>query len=158
LIYKEGVVRTLADSGGKDKMQDLSVKAELDGLKLELERIIENSWSKETSSEPDWSPDNPAWGQCAVTALVIDDYFIGDIVWAEASLPDRRKKSHYFNKIKDKELDLTRKQFPKGTIIPAGIPKTKEFSTTREYILSYPQTVKRYEILKQRVKEGVDKL
>jgi len=138
-------------------MQSSPIKPRTDSFKRELETIINKSWSKETSSELNWSHDNAALGQCAVTALVIDDYLGGEIVWAEDPLSNGTK-SHYFNKINGQEIDWTRKQFPKGTIIPEGIPKTKEFSTTREYILSYPQTVKRYEILKKRVKEGVDKL
>ncbi len=120
----------------------------------ELELALKNSWTKESSSDPEkWTPNNPAWGQCAVTALVINDYLGGDIVWNNASLPDGREISHYFNNIGGTEKDFTRIQFPTGTTIPSGIPKTKEFSTTREYVLSYPITQQRYELLKQKVQE-----
>ena len=74
-----------------------------------LEEAIKRSWTKETSSDPEnWSEGNPAWGQCAVTALVVNDYLGGRVVWAEALLPDGRKISHYFNSVTEKELDLTR--------------------------------------------------
>ena len=90
-----------------------------------LENALKNSWCKESSSNPEaWSPENPAWGQCAVTAAVINDYLGGEIIWAEAKLPDGKNISHYFNKINGKEKDFTRIQFPKGTIIPEGIPKS----------------------------------
>lgn len=120
----------------------------------ELESALNKSWTRESSSDPEnWTPDNPAWGQCAVTSLVVNDYLGGEIVWANAVLPDGREISHYFNKIDEKEEDFTRLQFPDGTIIPHGIPKTKEYSSTRDYVLSYPVTQQRYELLKQRVKE-----
>jgi hypothetical protein len=43
---------------------------------LNLKNILKKAWSKETSSVPDqWSKFNPALGQCAVTALAVNDYF-----------------------------------------------------------------------------------
>jgi hypothetical protein len=122
--------------------------------KSELELALKNSWTKESSSDSEnWTPGNPAWGQCAVTSLVVNDYLGGEIVWANAVLPDGEEISHYFNKIDDVEKDFTRVQFPESTIIPQGIPKTKEFSSTRDYVLSYPITQQRYELLRQRVQE-----
>ncbi len=124
-----------------------------------LELALKNSWGRQSSSDPkNWTPDNPAWGQCAVTALIINDYLGGEIVWANAILPDGREISHYFNKIDSVEKDFTKVQFPDGTIIPLGNTKTKgfktnEFSSTREYILSYPITKQRYGLLKHNVQE-----
>jgi len=121
-----------------------------------LEVALKNSWSKETTSDPDnWSQNNPSWGQCAVTSLVINDYIGGEIVWTQAKLPDGTEISHYLNKIGNKELDLTRNQFPEGTITSEGIPKTKGFPTTRDYILSFDKTLKRYQILKSQVEEAI---
>ena len=121
---------------------------------FELELALKKSWTKESSSDPEnWTLNNPAWGQCAVTSLIVNDYLGGEIIWVNAVLPDGREISNYFNKIKDVEKDFTRVQFPDGTTIPQGIPKTKEFSSTREYILSYPITQQRYELLKQKVQE-----
>ena len=52
----------------------------------ELEKAVKQAWGKETSSDPDnWSIENPAWGQCAVTSLVINDYLGGKLVWAGSS-------------------------------------------------------------------------
>ena len=120
----------------------------------ELEEALIKAWQKESSSDPEnWTAENPAWGQCAVTALIVNDYLGGDIVWSKASLPDGREISHYFNNIEGVEEDFTRNQFPAGTNIPKGTSKTKEYSTTREYILSYPITLQRYESLKQKVEE-----
>ncbi len=123
-------------------------------ISSKLEEAIKKSWCKETSSDPEhWEDKNPAWGQCAVSALIVNDYLGGNIVWAEAQLPDGRVISHYFNFIQKKETDLTRKQFPEGTIIPTGVEKKKTFASTRDYILSFPITQQRYEILKKKVDE-----
>ena len=122
----------------------------------DLRLILKRSWNKETSSDPEnWEEINPSWGQCAVTSLVVQDCFGGDIIWCNAVLSDKRNISHYFNKIDNEEVDLTRIQFPEGTFIPKGIPKLKGFQTTRDYILSFEQTRNRYEILKKKIEENL---
>lgn len=121
-----------------------------------LQNALIKAWNRDTSyCSVIWHEKNPALGQCAVTALVVNDYLGGEIVWSEAILPNGEKISHYFNFINGREVDLTRAQFPSRTIIPEGIQKCKEFATTREFILSNPNTRKRYEILAQRVKEDL---
>ncbi|MBP9728113.1 MAG: hypothetical protein KBD27_01915 [Candidatus Moranbacteria bacterium] len=115
----------------------------------DLEKALQKSWSKETSYSPEsWTVDNPAVGQCAITALVVNDYHGGEIVWADVALSDGQAISHYFNLINGKEIDLSRSQFPEGTVIPKGTMKNKNFPTTRDFMLSNDNTKKRYEILK----------
>ena len=75
-------------------------------------------------------------------------------MWAKAILPGSTTHSHYFNEIQGEDIDFTREQWPKGTIVPKGIEKKKAFSSTRDYLLSNAYTRKRYEILKN----NVDKL
>ena len=124
----------------------------------DLELALGESWNSETSLDVNnWTKANPAWGQCAVTALIVNDYLGGEIVWASARLPDGKELSHYFNKINNEEKDFTRKQFPEGTQVPTGVPKTKQFSSTREYVLSFEATRIRYELLKSRVKDYLQK-
>jgi len=124
-----------------------------------LELALVKSWIRETSSDPlNWSEQNSSWGQCAVTSLVVNDYLGGEIVWANAHLPDDRDISHYFNKINNLEKDFTRRQFPAGTIIPAGVTKNKLFSSTRDYVLSYEITRQKYEILKIKVQDALRRL
>ena len=119
-----------------------------------LERILRKSWCRETSADPEaWSPKNPAWGQCAVSAVLVQDYLGGRVVWALVRIEDGRKLSHYFNNINGREHDFTREQFPEGVMIPRGVPRRKGFRTTREYVLSYEDTRKRYELLKQRFEQ-----
>jgi hypothetical protein len=117
-----------------------------------LEKALQSSWGSKTSSEPfKWTKENKTLGQCAVTSLIIQDYLGGEIVWANAKLPDGREISHYFNNIDGVEKDFTRKQFPQGTTISSGIPRINQSTSTREYILSFPVTKLRYNILKERV-------
>lgn len=127
----------------------------MENLTLEkLKSALEESWSNDTAhGSVIWSKKNIANGQCAVTALVVNDYFGGEIIWAEAILPNNEKISHYFNLINEEEIDLTRSQFPNGTIIPHGKRKNKNFSTTRDFMLSNEDTLGRYKILKKRVIE-----
>ena len=119
----------------------------------DLEKRLEQAWCKETSSDPNnWTAGNPAWGQCAVTSLVVNDYLGGRLIWASASLPDGSESSHYFNETATGQIvDLTKRQFPQGTIIPQGIDKKKQYDSTREYVLSFEQTRNRYELLKEKI-------
>lgn len=117
-----------------------------------LEEILKLAWCRETSFTPErWSPENPAFGQCVPTALIVNDYLGGKIVWAEATYPDGTKESHYFNEVDGKQLDLTRCQFPEGTAIPIGIDRKKNFPTTRDYLLSSSAVKMRYDLLKSLV-------
>ncbi len=105
-------------------------------MKLEkvLRNIIEPSWTRETSIDKNWTWNNRARGQCAVTALVVQDYVGGDLLRAEVN-----GTSHYWNRAPSGlEIDLTRKQFPKNTVFPSGEIRS------REYVLSYPDTFIRY--------------
>ena len=84
------------------------------GSLAEIERAIRASWSEETCDPVDeWSPGNPPRGQCAVTALVVQDLFGGELLLAEVRYPDgSRQGLHYWNRLPGgAELDLTREQF-----------------------------------------------
>ena len=125
----------------------------------DLEKALENSWAKETSVDPNnWKNENPAWGQCVPSSLIVNDYLGGKIVWALAIIPEGNEISHYFNEINGEEIDLTRKQFPEGTKIPKGISRTKQFLSTREYLLSSDAVKSRYMVLKERVQNYLSSL
>lgn len=116
-----------------------------------LQLAIEQSWSAFTTPETRWSPDNPAIGQCAVTSCVVQDYYGGDILHTVAKLPNRDREGHFYNFIDGEEIDLTRQQFPLGTVLREGRPKTKEFATTRDYIFSFGWNCMGYAVLKNSV-------
>lgn len=101
--------------------------------------LLNVAWSRETSSDGDgWQETNRAWGQCAITALLIQERFGGTLRRCKANLPDGQSISHYFNLIDGRMVDLTRQQFPAGTTF------TADEERTREYVLSFPETAKRY--------------
>src|SRR5215831_16155144 len=62
------------------------------------------SWSLETSGK--WLADNPARGQCNVTALLINELFGGEIL--KTPLPEG---DHFYNRIDGERIDLTASQF-----------------------------------------------
>lgn len=114
-----------------------------------LARRLEAAWSAETSASPDgWSTDNPADGQCAVTAAIVHDALGGQVVWGEAILPDGRRVSHYWNEVDGIEIDLTRSQFPAGTLIPVAGRRNPDIEDAYDYVLAYPATKTRYDMLK----------
>src|SRR5262249_931840 len=108
----------------------------------DLKVALKGAWSAATSADPaNWSERNPAWGQCAVTALVIQDYLGGELRRGEVG-----GMSHYWNVLPcGEEIALTRHQFD------AGITLTGEAGRTRAYVLSYPATARRYERLRDAV-------
>jgi hypothetical protein len=107
-----------------------------------LFRTIRQAWSRSTSADPaGWTASNPAWGQCAVTALVVQDALGGELV---RTIVDYR--SHYFNLLEDgDEIDLTREQFPVGAVASGRHVRD------RRYVLSFPDTAYRYGVLKAAV-------
>lgn len=101
---------------------------------------ITSAWSAETSADDRWSPENPALGQCAVTALVVQDIYGGDLLRVV-----NEGVSHYFNRLPNGvELDLTRGQF-------ATWEPTKAEIRDRAYVLSFPATAQRYSLLRDRI-------
>lgn len=76
---------------------------------------IAESWSRDTSAVPDeWTPDNPARGQCDVSAFVFWELFGGNLVLAEVYRNGEQTEHHYWNRISGEDIDLTREQFVNG--------------------------------------------
>lgn len=108
-----------------------------------LAEHLTRCWCRETSATPaKWSNENPSAGQCAVTALVIQDLCGGRLMRGLVN-----GESHYWNRVDGIEIDFTVDQFGPGAI-------TREAVATRDrdYVLSFPETAKRYEYLKARLK------
>lgn len=105
------------------------------------------SWGADTAlRESGWMDTVPSLGQCVPTALVVQDYFGGEI-W-RAPLPNYRG-SHYWNvNTKHAALDLTGGQF----IFLNAIPEfDKGKRRTRKELLKNPDVQRRYIILSARV-------
>lgn len=113
----------------------------------DLEIILRKSWSKETcypASQSNWSSKNPSDGQCAITALVVNDFNGGKIMRCMCN-----GISHYYNLINNQIVDYTAEQF--GNIIP-DYQNGEE--RTREYLLSNDDTKNRYIMLLNNVKDN----
>ena len=107
-------------------------------------QALGGAWSRDTSATPDeWTPDNSARGQCAVTALIVQDRFGGVLVRGIVN-----SESHYWNRVGNLELDLTAGQF-------GADPFSRErvVIRDRDYVLSFPATKQRYEILTARLQQ-----
>ena len=105
------------------------------------ESLFQDAWSAETSADPaGWRADNPSWGQCAVTALVVQDILGGELLRSTVG-----GISHYWNRIDGVELDLTLRQFGSGWL--DAPPVVRE----RDYVLSFPDTAERYRLLRERM-------
>lgn len=105
----------------------------------ELGEVFRRGWAADTSSDPSWSCENPELGQCAVTALLVQEWLGGELLRARVG-----EVSHYWNRTADgAELDLTRAQFE--VFEPEGIEVR-----TRDYVLSFPETRRRHDLLRRR--------
>lgn len=117
------------------------------------------AWCDETSADPDrWTEHTKARGQCAVTALVVQDHLGGDLLraeirhWRDTSGND--VESHYWNLLPGGiQVDLTAAQFTNN------ITRQNTQVRDREYVLSHESTRQRYELLleilaEQAVPEG----
>lgn len=102
-----------------------------------LETVFQYGWGADTSKNGILGV--PASkGQCAVTAMIIQDYFKGNIYKIRVN-----NESHYFNVIENKIIDLTADQFLKEISY-----KDKVISNRDDF---EPETINRYQILKSRV-------
>ncbi len=110
---------------------------------------IRLAWNRATSANPEqWSKQNPARGQCAVTACVVQDMIGGMLVRTVVTLPDGTEESHYANMDGNAVIiDLTDSQFPEGSEFGPWEERT------REYVLGFQPTLDRYTLLKQRIME-----
>jgi hypothetical protein len=109
-------------------------------VKIEkLKQLLIKCWSLETCSsslKKQWSKDNPSVGQCAITALIVNDYFGGKIMRCMSL-----SGSHYYNLIDDKIVDLTVEQFL------GEIPLYKEGTEVEmEYLFSNEDTKKIFNV------------
>ncbi len=108
---------------------------------MTLEAVIlalRESWGPDTCAPEDvvdWTPDNPARGQSATTALVLHDFFGGSLVMGEVFIEGQRVDFHWWNRLPDGEqVDLTLEQFgPDEHVIgamevrrPTGITRLDE--------------------------------
>ena len=109
---------------------------------------LNKSWDVKTAYMGLWYENCPATNQCGVTAMVVQDYFGGTIIGANVyNFITDEKTYHLWNLLEDgREVDLTSAQFSNPRFLE--ISERKEI--TRMELESYPDTLKRYKLLKER--------
>jgi hypothetical protein len=114
-----------------------------------IEELIQRSWCAETSQNPNnWNSENSSLGQCEITACLLHETLGLELTRGQAILPDGTIERHYWN---DK-IDLTRDQFPKGTIFkPTDGPQGKDAYI---FALQSMRTHHRLNILRDRVQNA----
>lgn len=118
-------------------------------IKNEVYEILSISFSKDTcapSLKDEWSENNKALGQCAVTALIVNDFLGGKIMRCMCETG-----SHYYNLINDEVVDFTSSQFNEIPNYNLGEERT------RQYLLSNEDTKARYKLLLENVKKNFQK-
>ena len=108
-----------------------------------MKKILFECYSKDLcypKIEREWSEKNRYLGMCAITALIVNDYFGGDICKIHVGY-----FSHYFNLLDSKIIDLTVEQFGEK------ISYDNYLVISRDQVLTENTTI-RYNILKQKVK------
>ena len=128
-------------------------------LKIEnlnsLFSILLNAWEKETlypaaQNDSQYNKENdPTYGQCAITAIIVYDLFGGTIHKIKVD----GGGTHYFNKINGHYIDLTRDQFDLYNI-PVSYEPNEEID--REYYNKNGDILKRYTILTENLKRMVE--
>ncbi|KAA1395775.1 YunG family protein [Aeromicrobium ginsengisoli] len=112
---------------------------------MTLEAVIlalRESWGPDTCAPEDvadWTPDNPARGQCATTALVLHDFFGGSLVTGEVFVDPstgsgamERVDFHWWNRLPDGEqVDITLEQFGPHEHVVGGIDVLRPTGSTR---------------------------
>jgi hypothetical protein len=122
-------------------------------LPSKLRQAVRQSWDAETCypvQKKEWKKELPEIGQCAITALLLQDYLGGDIAFNEAN-------DHFWNVLSNGEMiDLTRNQFQDS------VEFTVDTFCNRDEILHSKEadrqnTFHRYALLKQRVENKLSK-
>jgi hypothetical protein len=118
----------------------------------QLLAALQNSWSEETSFTPDeWSPQNPARGQCLVSTLVLQDYLGGGLQRYDIKA-DNFEETHYCNVLPGGAiLDATAAQYTQPVQLTVTPINLKGYATARERYLAHPDTQTKYELLKGRI-------
>lgn len=110
-----------------------------------LQELLNKCYTKDLcypKVSQNWSENNKCYGMCVITALVLNDYFKGNLgkIYVE-------NISHYFNIINDKIVDFTSSQFEQE------VDYSNYELVDRDIILQNEDTKLRYHILKSRLEK-----
>lgn len=112
---------------------------------LELKHFLYSSYQRDTaynSCADEWSPRNPTRGHCAIVAMLVYEYFGGDI---KKGYNVKKGEWHYWNVIDNVIYDFTKDQYKDDNICFQDI-QIVSFET----LIGNSDTRHRYELLKER--------
>ncbi len=127
------------------RCQEVAVFPGIDTLH-KLYAVLRKTWTAETaypSCQAEWVLTDPSYGQCAITAMLVYDMFGGSIHRIRVN-----GGTHYFNKIDECYVDLTREQFDLYDIPIVYEPNEQ---MKREYCGKNPDTKERYHQLQKNI-------
>jgi hypothetical protein len=111
---------------------------------LYIREKLEKAWSPETafagSKNIYYPAPDKATGQCAVSALVVQQLLGGEIYTGFVIVSKNRKVRHYWNRIGELDIDLTWRQFEAGAMIVQDSIK----KTSRSQLMRNESTKERY--------------
>jgi hypothetical protein len=121
---------------------------------VRLEKAFELSWSRKTcfpANRDQWSITNKACGQCAVTVLVVNELYGGEIAYD-------KENDHYWNILPDgSQQDFSRMQSSDETIHKmTAIKERKDILDSKGALNA--QTPQRYMLLRDKVMQTLKKL
>lgn len=107
-----------------------------------IKEILLECYSKDLcypKVQNEWNDNNKCFGMCAITSLIINNYFGGNIckIYVEGI-------SHYYNLIEDKIIDLTSSQFNCDI-------DYKNYQIVDSKKILTDDTKRRYNVLKERL-------
>ena len=112
----------------------------------QLYRDLKQVWCLETCAprlRPEWSEDNPTWGQCSITSFLVQDLYGGRVF----GVPLPEGGFHCFNVVGDYTFDLTSEQFG-----DRELDYDEEHEQLREVHFADADKRARYELLKERLR------
>ncbi len=107
--------------------------------------LLTDIWTVETCAprlRGGWSSENRTWGQCSITAFLMQDLFGGKVY----GIPRSDGNFHCFNDVDGCVFDLTSEQFGDEILDYSGCPE--QF---RDVHFSKEEKRLRYELLKERL-------
>lgn len=110
---------------------------------FKFKKALSKAWGQDTAYHKDapfWTPTNPALGQCAITALLINEFFGGKIYSGISS----KGIVHYWNRICGIKIDLTKQQF-KSKLKFSNVKHWE-----RDELLLTGNVAERYNLLRER--------
>jgi hypothetical protein len=113
-----------------------------------IQKVLLECYSKDLcypKVQDNWNDSNKCFGMCAITSLIINDYFGGDICKIHVD-----GISHYFNLIENKIIDLTSSQFNHEM-------NYKDYQIIDRKNILTEDTKNRYSILKNEVNKRITK-